>query len=58
MLLSQLPLTFYCTIYNYLHIECDGPRDYLRGVPWEDIFKLGSSTAIFECHELSRLELM
>ena len=34
--------------YNYSHAHCDGLRDHLRDVPWEDIFKLGASAAASE----------
>ena len=51
MLLLQFPLTFHqihCITYEYSHADWDGLCDYLRDVPWEDIFKLGASTAASE----------
>ena len=59
MLLLQFPLTFHqihCITYEYSHADWDGLCDYLRDVPWEDIFKLGASTAASEFCEW--LELM
>ena len=34
--------------YEYSCADWDGLCDYLRDVPWEDIFKLGASTAASE----------
>ena len=34
--------------YDYSRADWDGLRDHLRDVPWEDIFKLGASTAASE----------
>ena len=31
--------------YDYSHADWDGLGDHLRGVPWEDIFKLSTSAA-------------
>ena len=43
MLLSQFPLTF-----HYSHADWDGLRDHMRDVPWENILKIGASTAASE----------
>ena len=57
MLLSQFPLTFqlihnnalfHRIAYDYSHADWDGLCDYLRDVPWEDIFKLRVSAAASE----------
>ena len=37
--------------YDYSRADWDGLRDHLRDVPWEDIFKLGASTAASEFSE-------
>ena len=42
---SQWDAPFYCIAYDYSHADWDGLHYHLRGVPWEDIFKLGASTA-------------
>ena len=34
--------------YNYSCAACDGLHDHLRGVPWEDVFKLSASAAASE----------
>ena len=39
---------FYCIAYDYSGADSDVLRDNLRDVPWEDIFKLGSSAAATE----------
>ena len=33
---------------DYSRAECDGLRNHLRDVPWEDIFKRGASAAATE----------
>ena len=52
MFLSQFPLTFHQIHkgigYDYSRRDWDGPRDDLRDVPWEDIFKLGASAVASE----------
>ena len=45
---SQQDAPFHCIAYHYSHADWDGLRDHLRDVPWEDIFKLGASTAASE----------
>ena len=61
MLLSQFPLThirfttdapFHRIAYDFSHADWDRLLDYLRDVPWEDIFKLGASAAASEFCEL------
>ena len=36
---------FHCIAYDYSHADRDGLCDHLRDFPWEDIFKLGASSA-------------
>ena len=36
---------FHRIAYDYSRADWDGLRDHLRGVPWEDIFKLSASAA-------------
>ena len=45
---SQRDASFHCITYEYSHADWDGLCDYLRDVPWEDIFKLGASAAASE----------
>ena len=42
---SQGYAPFYRIAYDYSHAHWDGPRDDLRDVPWQDIFKLSASAA-------------
>ena len=55
-MLSLFPLTFlHPTAYDYSHYsraDCDGLRDHLREVPWDDIFKLGACVPATEFCEL------
>ena len=39
---------FHYIAYDYSRSDCDGPRDHLRDVSWEDIFKLATSAAASE----------
>ena len=39
---------FHCVAHDYSRAEWDVLRDHLRGVPWEDIFKLSASAAASE----------
>ena len=39
---------FHRIAYDYSRVDWDGLRDYLRDVPWEDIFKLSASAATSE----------
>ena len=41
-------LTFHCIAYYYSHADWDGLCDHLRGVPWDDIFKLSASAGASE----------
>ena len=45
---SQQDVLFHCIDYGYSCADWDGLPDHLRDVPWEDIFKLGASTAASE----------
>ena len=45
---SQQDVPFHCIAYDYSCADWDGLRDHLRDVPWEDIFKLGASSAASE----------
>ena len=45
---SQQDAPFHHIAYGYSRADWDGLRDYLRDVPWEDIFKLGASAAASE----------
>ena len=38
---SQHDALFHCIAYNYSPAYWDGCHDYLRDIPWKDIFKLG-----------------
>ena len=42
---SQRDAPFHRIAYDYSRADWDGLRDYLRDVPWEDIFKLCISAA-------------
>ena len=45
---SQQDAPFHRIAYDYSRADCDGLRDHLRDVPWEDICKLGASDAASE----------
>ena len=45
---SQWDAPFHYIAYDYSRADWDGLCDHLRDVPWEDIFKLGASTAASE----------
>ena len=49
---------FHRIAYDYSCADWDGLRDYLRVVPWEDIFKLDASAATSEFCEWASLILM
>ena len=36
---------FHSIAYDYSRADCDGLPDHLRGVSWEDMFKVGASAA-------------
>ena len=42
---SKQDTPFHRVAYDYSRADWDGLRDHLRDVPWQDIFKLGVSTA-------------
>ena len=42
---SKRDAPFHRIVYDYSRADWAGLRDDLRGVPWEDIFKLGASSA-------------
>ena len=44
----QRDAPFHCIAHDYPHADWDGLRDHSRDVPWEDIFKLGTSAAASE----------
>ena len=48
---SQQDAPFHRIAYDYSPADWDGLRDHLRGVPWEDIFKLSASAAASEFYE-------
>ena len=45
---SQQDVPFHRIAYDCSRADWDGLRDYLRDVPWEDIFKLGAPAAASE----------
>ena len=49
---SKQDTPFHCVSYDYSCADWDGLRDHLRDVPWENIFKLGSSATASESCEL------
>ena len=49
---SQWDALFHCIAYDYSCADWDKLCDYLRDVPWEDIFKLSASAAASEFCEL------
>ena len=48
---SKREALFQRIAYDYSRANWDGLRDHLRDVLWEDIFKLGASTAASEFRE-------
>ena len=42
---SQPDAPFHSIAYDYSRDDWDGLHDYLRDVPWENIFKLSGSAA-------------
>ena len=51
---SQQDAPFRHIAYNYA--DWDGLRGHLRDIPWEDIFKLGTSAATSEFREWVQVE--
>ena len=45
---SQRDTPFHRIAYDYSCVDWDGLRDYLRDVPWGDIFKPNASAAASE----------
>ena len=45
---SKQDSQFHRVAYDYSRTDWDGLRDHLRDIPWENIFKLGASTAAGE----------
>ena len=52
---SQRDARFHRIAYDYFPADWHGLRNYLRDVPWEDIFKLGASAAASEFCEWVRV---
>ena len=52
---SKQDALFHCISYDYSCADWDGLRDHLRDAPWEDIFKLGTSSAASEFCEWVRV---
>ena len=48
---SNLDVLFHHIAYGYSLADWDSLRDYLRGVPYDDIFKLGLFSAASEFSE-------
>ena len=48
---SKQDTPFHRVAYDYSRADWDGLRDHLRDVPWEDIFKLGTSAVASEFYE-------
>ena len=46
---SKQDTPFHRIAYDYSCADCNGLRNHLRDVPWEDIFKLGASAASQFC---------
>ena len=45
---SQWDAPFHLIVYNYSRTDWDSLHDYLRGLPWEGVFKLCASAAASE----------
>ena len=45
---SQWDAPFHRIAYDYSRADWDGLRNHLKDVPWDDIFKLGTSAAAIE----------
>ena len=48
---SKGDILFHCIGYDYSSADWDGLPDYLRDVPWEDVFKRGASPPASEVCE-------
>ena len=53
----QRDASFHHIAYDYSCADWDGLHDHLRDVPWDDIFKLGASTAASEFCEWFQVRL-
>ena len=53
----QRDAPFHCIAYDYSCADWDRLRDHLKDVPWEDIFKLGASSAASEFCEWVQVEI-
>ena len=53
----QRDASFHHIAYDYSCADSDGLHDHLRDVPWDDIFKLGASTAASEFCEWFQVRL-
>ena len=53
--ISQWDVLLHCIAYDYSCVDWEGLCEYLRDVPWEDIFKLGASTVAGEFCEWVRV---
>ena len=42
---SKQDAPFHCVAYDYSCTDCDGLRDHLRDITWDNIFKLSASAA-------------
>ena len=42
---SKQDAPFHCVAYDYSRTDCDGLRDHLRDITWDNIFKLSASAA-------------
>ena len=54
---SKWDVPFHCIAYDYSCANWNGLWDHLRYVPWEDIFKLSSSSAASEFCEWVQVEI-
>ena len=48
---------FYCIAYDYSHAYWNGLHDHLKDLPWENIFRLGASTAACEFNEWIQIRI-
>ena len=48
---SKWDAPFQHTALDYSRADCDGLRDHLRDVPWDDILKLSGSATTSEFYE-------
>ena len=55
---SQHDALFHCIAYNYSPAYWDGCHDYLRDVPWKDIFKLGEQKISGQASGLHGFQLL